>query len=260
MTHTFAIASQKGGVGKTTTAVTLGHGLALSGVKTLIVDADPQGHVARMLNTPKRPGLRQWFYDEQPLASCVVNTRPNLDILPGDKTTEKVLGKIRDESYGEQLFADQLINQTTAYQVVIIDLAPSLNNLQVAAILAADYAIIPTRLRYTDLDGVQEVIRTIAEVARHGHTLTNFYILPTFYDRTTTETHARFRELVAQHASRIWPPISHDTKLSEAPGHGQTIWEYAPKTNGIVGFANAAGKRIGGYACVVDQIQTLIGM
>lgn len=156
-----AIANQKGGVRKTTTAVTLGSSLAMTGHRTLIVDLDPQGHAAHMLNLPKSGSLRRWFYDGEPLEKEAIEVRDRLIVLRGDKSTDRVKGKIRDESYGEELFARELVEGTQQFDVVILDMAPSLNVLHVVGLLAADTVLIPTKLRFTDLDGVSEVIRSI---------------------------------------------------------------------------------------------------
>ena len=262
MTTYLALANQKGGVAKTTSAVTLGHGLAQRGYKTLIVDLDPQGHVAMMLNIQKAPGVRRWYYDEEPFRNCVVPARENLFVLPTDKTIERVLTKMReDSSYGKNgpiEFARALRTQTTGYAVVLLDLAPSLSPMQVAALIAANYVVIPTRLRHVDLDGLNEVVRTITELGRQGHSLSGYFILPTFYDRSTTETAIRLKELVTTFGKRVWPPVVQDTRLSEAPGRGVTAWEYAPDCNGLLGYINGGGKRIGGYAYAVEQVIGLV--
>ncbi len=253
-----AFGSQKGGVAKTTSVVTLGHGLARRGYKTLLVDLDPQGHVARMLNLPKDGGVRRWYYDEEPLASCVQKARENLFVLAADKTLERVAGKIREESYGAEAFAFALKRQTEAFDAVLLDLAPSLSNIQVAALIAADYVISPTRLRFTDLDGVQEIVRSIAEVSRHGHQMKGLWVLPTFYDRTTSETTEQLKDLVEAYGKRVLPPIMQDTRISEAPARGMTIWEYAPECNGLLGYINGGGRRVGGYAYVLEQLAAVL--
>ena len=257
-TQIIAIANQKGGVGKTTTAVTLGAGLAMTGHRTLIVDLDPQGHVAHMLNLPKAGSLRRWFYDGEPLEKETVEVRDRLSVLRGDKSTDRVKGKIRDESYGEELFARGLVEDTSKFDIVILDMAPSLDVLHVAGLLAADTVLIPTKLRFTDLDGVSEVIRSIQEVSRHGHTISNYVFLPTFFDRTTKETCVRLRELNQAFKGRVWPPIMQDVKAAEAPGHGQTLWEYAPGCSAVAGYTDTNGKRVGGYSDTLGRIISLV--
>ena len=153
-TPILCVGNQKGGTEKTTTAISVGHGLAMRGNKVLLVDLDPQGHLAHLLHLPKASGLKRWFYDEVSVSDVIVQARPNLFILPGDKSTENVKGKIRDEPYGEQLFASQIAEQTKGFDLVILDLAPSLDVLHVAALMASQVLLVPTRLRFADLDGV----------------------------------------------------------------------------------------------------------
>ncbi|NUM46655.1 MAG: ParA family protein [Anaerolineales bacterium] len=259
-TKILAIANQKGGVGKTTTGVTLAAGLALRGYKTLLVDLDSQGHVSRALNLAKQDMLRRWFYDEEPLLKVIAPVRENFWVLQGDKGTDRVTGRIREESYGEELFAEMLRTQTqqASFDVVLLDLAPSISNLQIAALIAAHYALIPTRLRMMDIDGVQEILRSIQQLTRHGHQLLGWYILPTFFDRTTNETVMRLKELAGAFGNRVWPPILHDVKVSEAPGRGKTLWEYAPKCNALLGYVNGGGLRVGGYADTLERVSALL--
>lgn len=257
----FAFINQKGGVGKTTSVVTLGSGLALKGYRTLLVDCDPQGHIATQLNISKAPGVRRWYYDEEPLEQVVVQVRENLWVLPGDKTTDRVLGRMREEQWGAAEFADRLREESTALEMdaVLLDLAPSLNHLQIAAMLASDYVIIPTRLRYTDLDGVNEITRSITETARRSRMPGRYYLLPTFFDRVTKETHQRLVELVNAFGKQVLPPIPQDVRLAEAPGRGMTVWEYAPQCQAIQGYINGSGKTIGGYAAILEELIALLG-
>jgi chromosome partitioning protein len=260
MTTIYSFINQKGGVGKTTSAVTLGHGLALRSYRTLLVDCDPQGHVSTQLALPKAPGLRRWYYDERPLSEVTVQARENLLVLPGDKSTDRVLGKMREAEWGAAEFAERLRTESEAMgiQAVLLDLAPSLNHLQIAAMLASDYVIIPTRLRFTDLDGVSEVTRSITETSRRSSMPKRFYLLPTFFDRTTRETAQRLTELVTAFGRQVWPPIPQDVKLAEAPGRSMTIWEYAPQTAGVQGYVNGSGKQIGGYETVLTEMIRLM--
>lgn len=252
----YSFINQKGGVGKTTSAVTLAHGLALQGYRTLLVDCDSQGHVATQLGLEKLPALRRWFYDEEPLSAVIQMARENLWVITGEKSTDRVLGRMREEQWGTVEFAERLREESQSEEMdaVLLDLAPSLNHLQVAAMLASDTIIIPTRLRFTDLDGVNEITRSITETARRSQSEGRYYLLPTFFDRVTKETHQRLSELANAFGKKVLPPIPQDVKLSEAPGYAMTIWEYAPNAPSIRGYTNGNGKTVGGYAAILEEL------
>src|SRR3990172_2871464 len=124
-----AFANQKGGVGKTTTAVTLAHGLARHGRRTLLVDLDPQGHTAFSLGLEKSPGLYRLICLDEPLRSTVQSARPNLDVLPGDKRSESVKRLITLSDFRDSILSDRL--HAADYDCVLIDMAPSLDVLHV---------------------------------------------------------------------------------------------------------------------------------
>src|SRR5450759_1440742 len=247
----FALANQKGGVGKTTTAVTIADGLARRGLKTLLVDLDPQGHTAVVLGLKKSPGLYRLICLGEPLQRIVQNARPNLDILPGDKQTEKVKRQITLSDFRESILLDIL--QDTDYQVVMLDLAPSFDVLHVNGLVASDWVLIPTRLDALAVDGVKEILLTTGAVAPRGHAHQGFSILPTFFDRTTRETLVQFKEIVTAFGSRVWPPIPQDTKVREASAYGKTMWEYAPESASMAGYVE--GKlRLGGYRQIMERM------
>ncbi|MGA7195266.1 MAG: AAA family ATPase [Anaerolineales bacterium] len=228
------IANQKGGVGKTTTAVTIAHGLALSGRRTLLVDLDPQGHVAFSLGIPKTPGFYRLAVDEEPIEKVAIPTkRENLEIIPGDKRTEKAKRTIVISNFPTETISRAL--KHAEYDIVILDLAPSLDVLHVSALMASDWVLIPTKLDAMAVDGVNEVLRSMGEVVERGHRL-GYSILPTFFDRTTRETVVQFQALIAAFKERVWPPIPQDTKAREAPAYGKSLWEYCPQSPAVVGF------------------------
>lgn len=248
------VANQKGGVGKTTTSVSLAHGLALSGINVLLVDLDPQGHVAFSLGIDKSPGLYQVIVEKTKLHNAVINARNHLDILPGDKHTENVKRYLTMLNFRERILVDTLA--PGEYQLIILDMAPSLDVLHVAALIASDWVLIPTKLDAMAVDGVSEALRSIGEVASHGHPL-GYTILPTFFDRTTKETLHQLRELVKGFGTRVWPPIPVDTRAREAPAFGQTLWEYSPTTPAIVGYPGEK-ERVGGYTTTLNRLQELL--
>jgi chromosome partitioning protein len=242
------IANQKGGVGKTTTAVTLAHGLAMSGQRTLLVDLDPQGHVAFSLGLPKAPGFYNLIVDEEPIEKVAIPTRENLEIIPGDKRTEKAKRTIVISNFPTETIARAL--KHAEYDIVILDLAPSLDVLHVSALMASDWVLIPTKLDAMAVDGVNEVLRSMGEVVERGHKL-GYSILPTFYDRTTRETMVQLKALVGIFNERVWPPIPQDTKAREAPAFGKSLWEYCPHSPAVIGFDD---ERTSGYVSTLSRL------
>jgi chromosome partitioning protein len=252
-----SIANQKGGVGKTTTAVHLGHGLALGGFRACIIDTDPQGHVSLSLGLEKFPGLYRLLVEEEPLDSVAISARPKLDIVGSDKSTEKAKRIIASIDFRENVLADALTVDPWPYQVILIDLAPSLDVLQVAALAASDWLIIPTRLDHLAVDGVNEIVRSYLEIARRGGNLQGFSVLPTFFDRVTSETYQQYLNLFDAFQEHLWPVIPTDTKTREAAAHGQTLWEYARKSPALVGFESVSAERQGGYIRVLERLTNL---
>jgi len=253
--YVFALANQKGGVGKTTTAVTLAARFAELGRKTLLVDLDPQGHVAFSFGLEKSPGLYRWLVMEEPIKSVVKPARENLDILPSDKNTEKVKRHITLMDFRESILRDQL--KKSKYDIVLLDLAPSLDVLHINGLFASDWVIIPTRLDAMAVDGVKEILLTMGEIGQRGHRFSGYSILPTFFDRTTRETITQFQDIVQAFGDHVLPPIPQDTRVREAPAFGQTLWEYTPNSTAITGYKNGKG-RAGGYQQICDRLLEVI--
>lgn len=251
----FAFANQKGGVGKTTTAVTLADGLARSAINTLLVDLDPQGHLALSFGLTKSPGLYRLICLDEPLEEVKVSLRPNLDLIPGDKQTEKVKRQITLSDFRENILADLL--QDAPYDAVLLDLAPSLDVLHLNGLIAADWVIIPTRPDALAVDGVKEILTTMAEVERSGHRYRGYSILPTFFDRTTKETLLQFQELAKIFGEHLWPPIPQDTHVRECSAYGTTLWEYSPRSSAMEGYREGR-QRLGGYRQVLARMMEVI--
>ncbi len=258
MTTIITVANQKGGVGKTTTAVTLGHGLSREGRRVLVVDLDPQGHVAFALGMKKANGLYRLLVEEEPLHKVAEEARPNLDIIACDKTGEAVGRHVTTQNYREKIVKKAL--KGAAYDVIILDTPPSLGVLHVAALVASHWILIPTKLDAMAVDGVNEILRSMAEVEQgedDPHKFEGYSILPTFFDRTTKETTIQLRELVNAFGKIVWPPIPQDTKAREAAAYGKTLWEYSPDSPSIVGY-QFNGKRAGGYLDLLERIKEVI--
>lgn len=260
---TIAILNQKGGVGKTTTAVTLAHGLALAQFRTLLVDLDPQGNVSDALGLTKSDGLCQLLVNEAGLECVTPSGREYLDVLQSNKRTVEAKQVLAGQSFREtavQRGLARIFDQASAagdgYDVCILDTAPGADLLQIGALIAADAFLIPVNLSHLAVVGASDALATAASLKQVAGLSGEFWgALPTMWDRVTKESHYQLEALAAQFGELIWPPIPQDTKLREAPAHGQTIWEYAPHTRGVFGVDNGDySEKTGGYMQVLDRL------
>lgn len=225
--RTIAVANQKGGVGKTTTAVSLAADLARQGQTVALVDLDPQGNASVCLGIPPGPGLARLLMGMGSLEELLIEARPGLWVLPSDASTAEIKLFLAAKDYREELLARAL--SPLAVDYCILDCAPSRDVLHTAAHHMADQVIIPVALDYLALAGVLQEMDTLRIVREHGHPIEAVAILPTFWDKTTNESGANLRQLVGQFGELVTPAVSRCVRLREAPAFGQTIWEYLPE-------------------------------
>ena len=248
MMKTIAIVNQKGGVGKTTTAVTLAHVLAVHGRRTLLVDLDAQGNVADALGMEKRPGLYEFLIEGEPTRAIFWSERHNLYVVPGDKTTVEAKQRLIGASFREYRVRDALARVASDYDVAILDTAPGVDVLQLGALVACTHFLIPVALDHLAVVGAADALASMASLAQAGVFRGRCLgVLPTMWERTTTESHQQLEILAGQFGKLVWPPIPRDTKAREAPAHGMTLWEYAPQTRALDGVWVEGDKLVGGY-------------
>lgn len=246
-----SIANQKGGVGKTTTAVSLASGFARKGKRTLLIDLDPQGHVAVSFSLEKTNALYRWAVLKEPLKKVIIPVRENLDLICSDSQTELVKRHITLMDYRESYMGELI--KTLRYDYVFLDLAPSFDVLHINGLVASDWVIIPTRMDTLALDGVKEVLLKMNEIQHNGHTFLGYRILPNFFERTTNETMTQFQTLIHNFGENLLPPIPQDTQVRVASAFGKTIWEYCPNRAAVKGYRDGKTKK-GGYEQVVDRL------
>jgi chromosome partitioning protein len=232
MTTTITIANQKGGVGKTTTAVTLAHGLVLEGKRVLLIDLDPQGQCATILGLKPEPGTFNLLVSEQPLTQVVRSTdRDNLFVVLGDRKTsvaQTVLNVQRSPiSFAQSKIVTPASKDGIDY--VIIDTSPSVGELQEQALWAADGVLIPCAVDYLASDGVFNIAVTLKRIHDEQNWKGQILgILPTFYDSVTRESKATLQDLQKRFGSRLLSPIHRATVLRECAVEGKTIFELDP--------------------------------
>ncbi len=228
------VANQKGGVGKTTTAVTLAHGLALRDRRVLLVDCDPQGQVATFLGLRQESGLFELLISERPLNAVIYpagtrsRPRPNLELIPGDKRTATAQIVLSAEGFRIESLAEVL--RPLDMDFVIFDTSPSVGLLQEAAIYAADWMLVPSAVDYPSVEGVAGVLSTLKAVNERGGNCLLLGVLPTMHDDVTRESRATLDQLREQLGKAVLEPIHRATVLRECAAEGLTIWEKDPRS------------------------------
>ena len=251
MMFTLAILNQKGGVGKTTTAVTLAHGLALSGLRVLLVDLDAQGNVADALGLEKHGDLYRLLFDGSG-SVAQRSGRDGLDVILGDKSTVEAKQRLTGMNFREMALRAAL-DQVRGYDVCVLDVAPGVDVLQVAALVACDKFLIPVALDHLAVVGAADALASAVGLAKYTHCGTLAGVLPTFWERQTREGQVQLETLVEQFGNLVWPPVPRDTKAREAAAEGLTLWEYAPYCRALRGVKIGDGHR-GGYGRVLVRL------
>jgi chromosome partitioning protein len=234
------IANQKGGVGKTTTVINLGHGLAMLGKSVLVVDLDPQGQCATSLGMKPEEGAYYLLtmgmkpQETQFIKQYVRNTgRENLWLIPGDQTTNAAQTVINAREHPVSWIREALsrFSKNGHLDYIIIDTAPSVGGVQERALWAADLAVIPSSTEYLATDGVKKITHTLVTLQREKSWQGALIgVLPTMYRERLNEHKASIAELNKGFPGKVLAPIHRATTLSECPGEARTIFEKDPES------------------------------
>lgn len=256
-----AVANRKGGVGKTTTAITLAHGLARKieghNGRVLIVDFDPQGNVSASLNLQHREfDLADLLLDRCSFKDCVVSAnradigfpRPNLFIIPASDKLAEVKGELmikaaiggRKSIPIEDILVQKLNFVRQLFDYTIIDCPPTLDAFSDAVYKLADEAIVPVKTDFLGEVGTARHTNDILEAQAYGIDIKISCILPTFYDPRLTIARSVLETLTKHYgANVVGNPIPRSTLFEQAPAvNGQTIFEYQPTSPSALAYQN----------------------
>ncbi len=233
MGRSFCVANQKGGVGKTTTALNLAGALAKAGCQTLLVDLDPQCNATTGLG--RQPVTSHPLLSGLPIRQGAVTTDiPGLDLLPGSRTFRDVEALTKDDAVQAAQLREHLIRGFSTYDYVLIDCPPSLGPLTKTALASSDEVLMPIQCEFFAMEGLTQMIEVIREVINgQAHELRFGGIVLTMYDHSLELTHEVDQEVREFFGEIVYQTvIPRDVAVSEAPSHGKTVIDYDPRARG----------------------------
>ncbi|MCD8224941.1 MAG: AAA family ATPase [Clostridiales bacterium] len=250
MGRIIAIANQKGGVGKTTTAINLSACLAEAGQKVLTVDFDPQGNATSGLGFEKGymdKTVYELLIGECSVGECIIrDVQENLDVLPSDVDLAAVEIELLDVEDKEKLLGRELQKVEAEYDFIIIDCPPSLNLLTINALVAADTVLVPIQCEYYALEGLSQILQTVDLVRKKLNPRLELEgVVFTMYDARTNLS-LEVVENVKSHLNRtIYKTIiPRNVRLAEAPSHGMPINLYDSRSSGAESYRMLAAEVI----------------
>jgi chromosome partitioning protein len=241
-----AVANQKGGVGKTTTAVNLAASLAISEQSTLLIDCDPQGNTTSAIGFPRDPSRRTLYQAlvlGEPLDRVIIKTQVDgLDLLPADKNLVGAAIELVSTEKREYHLKNLLEQVKNNYAYVIMDCPPALDLLTLNALTAADSVLVPIQCEYLALEGVSELLDTLMRIRRTlNPALAIEGIVLTMFDERTTLSRQVASDLRSFFGTQVFQSvIPRNVRLAEAPSHGKPIHFYDIHSKGAEAYTNLA--------------------
>jgi len=252
ITRVIGLSNSKGGVGKTTSATTLAHGLALRGHQVLLVDLDVQGNCAPALGVTFELTTYDLLVDRRPWRECVIEARENLWLLPSDSSMVEVkdriiaqaaVGAVASMTRGRRAQVDdpttvlaRAMQEVTGFDYILLDCAPGVDIMSANALMYCQEVIMPVSLDYLATVGAGQHVQAIVDAQTQGSEVFVSCVLPTFVEARTRKARLILGQLREHFGDVVAEPIPKSVKVAEAPSYGLTLWEYDGKGKAALAY------------------------
>ena len=233
-----AVSLSKGGTGKSTTLAALAHGLSMAGHTVLAIDTDTQGQIAEILGVEAQAGLAELMAGEVNAEAALTPARDRLWILAGGRRLASTKQLIAQQEYGSEFMMSRVLEPYAGrFDYVLVDTSPGWDVLTINVLFYVTELIVPIALEVLAVRGLIQFEQRVADIQNHNPELSMRYVLPTFMDGRVRKSQEILKQLRSYYGERLCRPIRYNVRLSEAPGYGQTIFEYAARSKGAADYA-----------------------